>query len=433
MISLEIEEDWFFGNFSSHFCAWEMRESKNHRQASQKEFYKWINHSGITAENCPEKLKHFLNQINETLENGQSQLYQDYKVAKEKHDIFTLNESPFFVQASREVNKAFGFKSSSSEAEWLNNKPKYYTAKIKGNAEAGEKTFSQIKSSITSQPEWDFSFMKEYYQKLKEKIRELEEKGQPSPKEKPEPKNSLNRELYLDTIKDTLRTVELYIQKLNLYPDWKISEWNEKYEDWRKNWENASVEKIEGFLRVDLKGLTLMLREAKKNDLDYYPHLINELKTELSQWQSERKINPVNCPQQLNQILVEINQVLEGSWKWKKHNNGEDKEEKISEIIFEIKLKIAEFTKEYKIKISQLGSQFVNWEKKLMNMESISEANHYRQQIEEKIQEEKKKHNSPVANNKLSLPAKIAIGTVIIGLVIGIIIIVYRIVKKEKK
>ena len=66
-------------------------------------------------------------------------------------------------------------------------------------------------------------------------------------------------------------------------------------------------------------------------------------------------------------------------------------------------------------------------------MESISEANHYRQQIEEKIQEEKKKHNSPVANNKLSLPAKIAIGTVIIGLVIGIIIIVYRIVKKEKK
>jgi hypothetical protein len=54
--------------------------------------------------------------------------------------------------------------------------------KIEGDAEQGQKTFQEIKNSIVSQPKWEFFFMKKYYQKLKEKIKELEaEKDQEQP------------------------------------------------------------------------------------------------------------------------------------------------------------------------------------------------------------------------------------------------------------
>src|SRR3989337_3054155 len=34
------------------------------REVIREEFYKWINYTGITANNCPERLKHFLIEIN---------------------------------------------------------------------------------------------------------------------------------------------------------------------------------------------------------------------------------------------------------------------------------------------------------------------------------------------------------------------------------
>jgi len=65
-------------------------------------------------------------------------------------------------------------------------------------------------------------------------------------------------------------------------------------------------------LKTDLKGTYLMLRQFKADDPNYYPVLLDELKARFSQWQSERKIDPNNCPDQLKQVLDEINEVLEG-------------------------------------------------------------------------------------------------------------------------
>jgi len=54
-----------------------------------------------------------------------------------------------------------------------------------------------------------------------------------------------------------------------------------------------------------------MLREFKKTDPNYYPILVNELKNKLLQWQDKRKINPLDCPEQIKQALWEISETLE--------------------------------------------------------------------------------------------------------------------------
>jgi hypothetical protein len=169
--ALERAESHFFSQFYVS-CPWFRNETKSFRQETQKEFYKWIDHSGITAKNCLDKLKHYLNEINEALESGNSSLHRAYKAANEKEDIFDLAESPFYRQANSEVSEFFGY----ANEPWIES-PKYYEAKIEGNAERGQKTFQQIKNSITSQPEWTFPLNEKYYQKLKERIEELEGKG----------------------------------------------------------------------------------------------------------------------------------------------------------------------------------------------------------------------------------------------------------------
>jgi hypothetical protein len=50
------------------------------REVIQQEFYKWINYTGITADNCPEVLKHFLIEINNVI-NG-----NDEKIIRESRE-----------------------------------------------------------------------------------------------------------------------------------------------------------------------------------------------------------------------------------------------------------------------------------------------------------------------------------------------------------
>ncbi|CAG8763638.1 6624_t:CDS:1, partial [Ambispora leptoticha] len=57
----------------------------------------------------------------------------------------------------------------------------------------------------------------------------------------------------------------------------------------------------------------LRLKYFKADDPAYYPVLLSELKVNFAQWKSERKIDPSNCPEQLRQILFEIDEVLEGN------------------------------------------------------------------------------------------------------------------------
>ena len=81
-----------------------------------------------------------------------------------------------------EVDEFFGYPGPN---ELPISEAKNYEVKIVGNAEQGQKIFQQIKSSIASQPEWNFPLhSKNYLKKVKEKIKELEEKkDRPQPKE----------------------------------------------------------------------------------------------------------------------------------------------------------------------------------------------------------------------------------------------------------
>ena len=139
---------------------------------------------------------------------------QAYQEAGEEFWKLIEKGGSTFWQANREVDRFFF-----GEPILFTGSKKIRDFKIEGNAEQGQKTFQQIKNSIASEHKWTFPWKEKHLQKLKEKIKELEKKDQQSPKEKPEPKDSLHREINLDTIKDTLRGVELYIQKLNFYPD----------------------------------------------------------------------------------------------------------------------------------------------------------------------------------------------------------------------
>ena len=228
---LENDEECLFSNLYLT-RGWFKHNPESVQIEVQKEFYKWIDHSGITAENCPEKLKHYLNELNEILEGRGENFYQACK-AKSKEEwkkIEELVKSPVFSQASREVNRFFF-------AEHIPIKSiKIREAKIVGNAEQGQKTFQEIKNSIASQHEWTFlPFGEKYLPRLAEKIKELEEK-----KDRLQPKEEWKREINLESFDEhTLMSLELYIQKLDYYPDWKTREWTEEdREDWRKNWEN---------------------------------------------------------------------------------------------------------------------------------------------------------------------------------------------------
>ncbi|CAI2173983.1 255_t:CDS:2 [Funneliformis geosporum] len=168
-LSLEVAEGGFFSQFSIAIKSF-LNEGKTYFNTA------------ITKN--LQKLKYYLNEINEALENGDSKLYQAYQTAlkEEKIKIKALKKSPFFYQACKEVDKKLGYVGLGqlpiSEA-------KNYELKIEGEAERGQQIFQHIKNSIVSQPEWNFPINGENYtRKVEEKIKELEgKKDHPQPKE----------------------------------------------------------------------------------------------------------------------------------------------------------------------------------------------------------------------------------------------------------
>ena len=138
---------------------------------------------------------------------------------------------------------------------------------------------------------------------------------------------------------------------------------------------------------VDLKGTSLILRQFKADDPNYYPFLLSELKTKFFQWKSEWGINPNNCPDQLKQILREVNEILEGNSEsiLKNQRNSKDLEE-TTKIITALKLEITELLKKYKLKNEDLGFQFRDWENQIKEKNGVSEIRSYQQKIKQVIQ-----------------------------------------------
>ncbi|MCE8167843.1 MAG: hypothetical protein I3273_04535 [Candidatus Moeniiplasma glomeromycotorum] len=313
---LENDEEHFFSNLWGAKL-WFEDEPESIRQETQKEFYKWIDYSGITAENCPEKLKHYLNEINEILEGRGDKFYQAYEQQSKKWwKSIRKNEkkSQIFWQAEKETTRFFFGDPVPTEPKEIRD------VKIKGNAKQGQKTFQQIKGSIAGNHEWTFPWSEKYSQKLKEKIEELEAKKGQLPSI--QPKEDWKPDYIISTFDDILREdLELYIQKLDYYPNWKAHEWENKEN--QEHWEKKSISEVKGLTRVGLKTMNGILNQFKTNDPDYYPILINKLKSKFLQWQKERKIEIGNSPHKLRKILLKFNEILDGNHPWKNMGNKE--------------------------------------------------------------------------------------------------------------
>jgi hypothetical protein len=64
---VENDEDLFLSNLYIFAQLTVKGKPEFFREVIREDFYRWINYTGITAENCPETLKHFLIEINNVL------------------------------------------------------------------------------------------------------------------------------------------------------------------------------------------------------------------------------------------------------------------------------------------------------------------------------------------------------------------------------
>lgn len=64
---VENDEDLFLSNLHIFAQLTVKGKPEFFREVIRGDFYRWINYTGITAENCPEVLKHFLIEINNVL------------------------------------------------------------------------------------------------------------------------------------------------------------------------------------------------------------------------------------------------------------------------------------------------------------------------------------------------------------------------------
>jgi len=139
----------FAGMETPNFLADEVKE----------ELYRWINTAGIDANNCPEKLRHFLLETNNVIEgNDEKIIKQTQENLDSKKDdanfqsmdnvmkVFSAIQKP--LDEKREQGKSFEGKSHTE----IN-----VGSKFGGSVESGQRTFDQITSTISSSSR-DFHF-----------------------------------------------------------------------------------------------------------------------------------------------------------------------------------------------------------------------------------------------------------------------------------
>jgi hypothetical protein len=142
---LENDEDLFLSQVFI-FASAVRRQPDFFREVIQEEFYKWINYTGITANNCPEVLKHFLIEINNVINGNDEKIIKetrkdlkDYKVnPKDLIGLFSGLQQP--LNRSREQRVAL-------EGKIWNELPN--EDKFNGNPEMGKQAFEEIERSVS--------------------------------------------------------------------------------------------------------------------------------------------------------------------------------------------------------------------------------------------------------------------------------------------
>ena len=114
----------------------------------KEDFYRWINYIGITAENCPERLKHFLIEINNVLEGNDEKIVRETderdRVRAKKTDLKQVVE--VFSGLQQPLNRNRDQRKELGNRPWneLDDKDR-----LKGDADLGRKAFEQIERSVS--------------------------------------------------------------------------------------------------------------------------------------------------------------------------------------------------------------------------------------------------------------------------------------------
>lgn len=142
---LEVDEDLFLSNlfiFARTFHG----KPASFMKIIQEDFYKWINAVGITFENCPEKLKHFLIEIDNILEGNDEKIVQETRERNEGVEINPWDMPKIFAGLQNPLNK------NREQAKVLKGKKWNELSeedRLKGDVELGKRAFEQIKLSIS--------------------------------------------------------------------------------------------------------------------------------------------------------------------------------------------------------------------------------------------------------------------------------------------
>jgi len=130
------------------------------REEIKEEYYKWISATGINANNCPERLKHFLFGIHEIVEGRGEKILEDLKNEQANINSTSLE----FMEGMQKL-----FTYSHSESKKVEKVEKslegktYKDIEIEskfggGNIESGGQTFQQIAGTVSSSYEAGFHF-----------------------------------------------------------------------------------------------------------------------------------------------------------------------------------------------------------------------------------------------------------------------------------
>jgi hypothetical protein len=141
------------------------------REEIKQEFYQWINAVGIDANNCPEKLKHYLFGINEILEGRGEKIRRDVENKKrivDPHSPEYMEQMKnLFVHnqvASREEIK------TEKSLEGKTHLDMEIESKFGGNVEQGEEAFNLIAGVVSTSHGSDFHFFPQKEQRTNSEI-----------------------------------------------------------------------------------------------------------------------------------------------------------------------------------------------------------------------------------------------------------------------
>ena len=143
---VENDEDLFLSNLYIFAQLTVKGKPEFFREIIRGDFYRWINYTGITADNCPETLKHFLIEINNVLDDKSEKI-----VAETDRKVVNVEINPkemvgIFSGLHNPLNES-GKQKKELEGKSWNELPEQ--DRLKGDAELGKQAFEKIERSVS--------------------------------------------------------------------------------------------------------------------------------------------------------------------------------------------------------------------------------------------------------------------------------------------